>query len=172
MFYTLARNEQFAIELNTTCPLHIANKNLTHGGHYCKCSCTEARRVHWHIAPGKNAQLRLCKYCFNTCNSKCNITGCLWHECQAHAVRASCRKFHTSYCTTKCIGNLNENARTVASIGFCTRGTTVLHVAQGTNTKSHNVVARNALHLRNERYAAGIVLKTRVVQTARSRIKM
>jgi hypothetical protein len=48
----------------------------------------------------------------------------------------------------------------------------VLHVAQGTNTKSHNVVARNTLHLRNERDAAGIVLKTRVVQTTCSRIKM
>jgi hypothetical protein len=67
---------------------------------------------------------------------------------------------------------LNENARTVTRVGFCTRSTAVLHIAQGTNTKSHNVVARNALHLRNERYAAGIVLKTRVVQTARSRIKM
>jgi hypothetical protein len=67
---------------------------------------------------------------------------------------------------------LNENACAVTSVGFCTRGTTVLHVAQGPNAESHDVVAGNALHLRNERYAAGIVLKTRVVQTTCSRIKM
>jgi hypothetical protein len=63
------------------------------------------------------------------------------------------------------VGNLDEDACTVASVHLGARRTTVIHIAKRTESVTHDLMAALALHVDDEVDAAGIMFETGVVET-------
>ena len=63
------------------------------------------------------------------------------------------------------VGNLDEDACTVAGVHLGTSRTTVIHVAKRTKSMTHDLVAALALHVDDEVDATGVMFETGVVET-------
>ena len=65
----------------------------------------------------------------------------------------------------KPVGHLQQNARSIAAVGFGSHGTPVGQVDQNGEPLLHDTVGRCALHVNDETNAAGIVLVLGMVKT-------
>ncbi len=88
-------------------------------------------------------------------------------ERHARRVRAQLGQLDAADGAQELVGDLHEDARTVAGVGLSADGSAVIEVAQRGQTLGDDVVARHAGQRRDERDATGVVLVARVIQTLR-----
>lgn len=70
-------------------------------------------------------------------------------------------------CSAERIRDLNEDARAIAGLGIGGRGPAVLEVLEDRERLDDHVVARAALHPRDEAHAARVVLHRRAIEAMR-----
>ena len=66
------------------------------------------------------------------------------------------------------VGYLQQDARAVAGVGLRTRGAAMLHVPERGQPVDDELVAGDALDVRDERDTTGVVLETRIVEISPS----
>lgn len=86
-------------------------------------------------------------------------------ECETGCVVTFFRKIKGKNGAEERVGDLNEDAGSVARIHFRTGSSTVVHIAKRAETVSHDLVAALALHMNDEVDATGVVFETGVVET-------
>ena len=85
-------------------------------------------------------------------------------ERDAGGVVALLRQREVDDVTEEAVGDLQQDARTVAGVGLGPGRATVVEVAEGSDAVLDDLVAPQALHVHDEVDAAGVVLEPRVVE--------
>ncbi len=85
-------------------------------------------------------------------------------ERQPHRVRAGGRQFELDDVSQEAVGHLDQDARTVAGVGFGAGGAAMFHVAERADGHRHQCSAALARDVGHERHATGVVFEPRVIE--------
>ena len=96
----------------------------------------------------------------------CIIAG---QECKTRRVMTDRRKVEIDDLAEKCVGDLDQDAGTIAGVDLGPSRTTMIHVAKRADAHADDLVAPLALHVHDETDAAGIMFESGVVETLRRR---
>ena len=160
----LAHDEQLAVEVDAGCTLRVIHEVGAERGHDVARGLAEAVGVHRHLAPPERPQALLAGDPLHGPGRRVASRRVGGEERHAGGVGASHREVHPCRGAHERIGDLDEDARTVAGVGLRAGGAAVLHVRERRQAQRDDLAALLPLHVRHEGHAACVVLEARVVE--------
>ncbi|MND25058.1 hypothetical protein D3C80_154850 [compost metagenome] len=128
----------------------------------------KGRIVDWHVAEAEELLSLLADHVDNDLLVVINTGRIARHEDVANGIFASFRQGHTlarHFLAEKAVGDLHENARTIAHQRISADSTAMRQVFKNEQAVLDDLVGFLTLHMGNKADAAGIVLIARIVKT-------
>ncbi len=169
-FDAFAQHERPAFQVETAqSALLVGHEQLPERRHGLARHPTQRRGVGGHLAPAEHAEL----LGSGDLGDRIDGAGCGFavrrQKSDPGRVRAGVRELEVDHGPVERVGHLDEDSGPVAGVHVGARGAAVLQMAERTHRLGHQVVRGTAVHVHDERDAAGVVFESRVVQTPRAR---
>ena len=140
------------------------DEDLPEGRHRVARQRTERRLVGGHVAPAEHLEALGLGDLLDRLAGRGGVLRGLRQECDAGGVAAVFGQVEFDDGAQELVGNLQQDARTVAGVRFGALGTAVLQVHQGGDGLVDDVAAAAAVHVGDHRNATRVVLERGVVQ--------
>ena len=167
VFEPLASDEHLAVELDTGRSGRVGDEQLLADRHHRPRAGAEAIGVHRHIAPAEHGQTLVDDDRLDHFLGLLGVGGVERQECHADRVRAYRRQLEAGNLAQESVGDLNQDAGTIAGVGLGAGCTSVFEIAERAKAHGHDRPARDPLQVRDERDAASVVFEPRIVETLR-----
>ncbi len=167
MLDPLAGDEHLAVELDACRTGRVGDEELPADRHHHPRTGTEAVRVHGHVTPAEHAQALVDDDRADGFLGLLGVRHVEGQERQTDGVGAGEREIEVDNPAQESIRHLDQDAGSIAGIGFGAGGAAVLQVAERAKAHGHDRSAGHALHVRDERDAASVVFEPRVIETLR-----
>ena len=161
----LAGHEQAAVEGDPTRPVRVGHEQLLEARHHCTSARAKAVRTDRHVAPPDGDETLVGDDRFDRTLRLLRVGGVGGQERQADRVLPQRGQRESGDLAEEAVGHLDQNASAITTVCLGTRCAAVLHVAQRPDAEVDDGTTANAVDVRDEGHAAGIVFEPRVVET-------